>query len=399
MIKGIRAQLFFGFGGLVLVISLFYFRLTFLFVEVTQDIIGDIVIAKELENYAPKQLVAQSLSVLTSQDVLVIDDTSLSLLEQFEPSVHNETLYRVNIGNHKGYATKIPTQSGDFWLLVNIEKRIPLFAFSSVFGVFLGSISTGVIILSVLSTWFIASKLSLPIRNLTQDVVQQRRDRACDMKEASRSDEIGQLAKAFEDTYGELQQAWRREHDFASDVSHELRTPVALIRNTLDLNSSDKLKTEDRQLLEQATTTLQATIEVLLALARKENLVFDSIRLLPILERVALSVHLAHPEQPFDIELDIESETMVYGNHNLISLLCQNLINNGFYHGNGRKMRVYHLDGKVVFENPFGTEKSGTYQGLGHGQYLVTRMAHVMEWRILVEHDETFYRVLVSSFN
>lgn len=395
MIRGIRAQLFFGFGGLVLVISLFYSRLIFLFVDVTQDLVGSLVVNKELENYTTNSPHVERLSAFLGQPVTVVDDASISAMSSMEPSVHDESLYRVSFEQSAGYAAQIPATDGSLWLLVNIDLVTPLSSFFPVFGVFLGSISAAIIILSVLSTWFIASKLSMPIRNLTDAVAQQERDQDCVMTEASRRDEIGQLATAFEDTYGELQQAWRREHDFASDVSHELRTPVALIKNTLELNNSDKLSKEDRQLLEQSSTTLQSTIEVLLALARKENLVFDRIRLLPILERVALSVHHAHPEQAFELDINIDSETLVSGNSNLTSLLCQNLINNGFYHGNGRQMKVYQERNKIVFENPVGGQKSTAYQGLGHGQYLVTRMANVMGWKIWIEHNKSHYRVTV----
>jgi len=396
-VSGIRAQLFFGFGGLVLVISLFYSRLTFLFIDVTQDILGGYVVGVELTHLKVSQPSDEIIKYFESAGRVIVHDAFISSLDSLEPSIHDETLYRLSINGAQGYASRIP-ETSDLWLLINLEKTASLSAFSSVFNVFLFSISISVIILSILSTWFIASKLSLPIRSLTNAVATQRREVSCVMDETSRNDEIGQLAKAFEDTYGELQHSWQREHDFASDVSHELRTPVALIRNTLELNKSNKLIPEERQLIEQSTTTLQSTIEVLLALARKENLIFDTIRLLPILERVALSIHHMHPEQIFDVTFDIPVNMEVHGNANLISLLCQNLLNNGFYHGDGKQMMVYQREDKLIFENPLDDDKSSIYQGLGHGQYLVTRMANVMGWQISVEHDEKFYRITLSSF-
>lgn len=396
-ISGIRAQLFFGFGGLVLVISLFYSRLTFLFVDVTQDIVGGYVVSRELTHLSPSHVTNNQAEQFTHQQVVVVDGKFLFSQESLTPSVHDESLYKLSINNAVGYAAKIPN-SDDAWLLVNLENTTPLSAFYSVFHVFLFSIFIAVIILSVLSTWFIASKLSHPIRSLTHAVSQQRRDVDCVMYEASRLDEIGQLANAFEETYGELQRSWKREHDFASDVSHELRTPVALIRNTLELNQSTRLKAEERQLIEQSTSTLQSTIEVLLALARKENLIFERIPLLPILERVALAIHHIHPEQVFDVDLHVSADIQVYGNANLISLLCQNLLNNGFYHGDGKNMKVYQRDQSIVFENPLDKHKSSVYQGIGHGQYLVTRMAQVMGWHLTIEYDEDYYRVTLSSF-
>jgi len=51
-IKGIRAQLFFGFGALVVVINLFYFRMTTLFVDVTEGWVSHYILTSEAQNFA-----------------------------------------------------------------------------------------------------------------------------------------------------------------------------------------------------------------------------------------------------------------------------------------------------------------------------------------------------------
>ena len=391
MFKGIRAQLFFGFGALVLVINLFYSRLTYLFVEVTADAVASWAIDRQLPlaEQLPvglKHIKEQEFLILTAQDV-----KQLSTLDQ---APYELNLMRFGYQGTQGYLRSL---SDNEYIVLNGQSLFPLSRFSSVFGVFVSSIAAAVILLAIMSTWFIASRLSAPLRRLSHTIAEQQPGTLCRTEQANRQDEIGQLANAFEQTYGELQQAWRREHDFASDVSHELRTPIALIRNTLALNEQGMLDSQDKQLLEQSTNTLQNTVEVLLALARKENLVFSPQALLPLIERNVLALHHAHSAQGFEVNIDIHPDVRVVGNGHLIGLLCQNLINNGFYHSGSNGMRVYQHGINLVFENPVNpASQQQNYQGLGHGQYLVRRIAGVMGWQLAVKSDAQYYRVTVT---
>ena len=60
-------------------------------------------------------------------------------------------------------------------------------------------------------------------------------------------------------------------------------------------------------------------------------------------------------------------------------------------------MRIYVQSAHLVFENPLTELPSRPYyQGLGHGQYLVQRIASVMHWQVSIEQSATHYRVLLS---
>lgn len=396
MKRGIQAQLFFGFGGLILVIGLFYSRLTFLFIDVTKDATAAFVMEQYLA-HLPDHPTLNDGESSSEYHLSVISSDKLMALGTIASSTHDDHLFRFENQTTSGYLWKIDDKTDTTWLLMNTQQVGPLGLFSSIFNVFFYSISAAVIGLTVVSTWFIAKRLSVPIQNLTRSVFEQKPNDEVNISEVHRQDEIGQLAQTFEQTYTDLQQAWKREHDFASDVSHELRTPIALIRNTLALNPTGEIPADDRQLLEQATATLQNTVEVLLTLARKENLVFTSQTFLPHIERAVLAVYQAHDANDFDIQLALDEDLSVVGNENLIALLCQNLINNGFYHGGGHHMRVYTDAQRIVFENPITPNTKHTnYQGLGHGQYLTQRMAHVMGWQIEFEDDEQRYRAIVT---
>lgn len=396
MFKGIRGQLFFGFGALVIVINLFYSRLTFLFVDVTEDLVAGYVLDLERSKLVSNSLDIQSMGELITPP-FTVEPSNNEGEKKFNISAIDETLFRYTQNGESGYAVPFKHNGQAYWLSIASTAVSPLAITSEVFSVFLSSISVGVIILAILATWFLASTLSLPLRRLAISVSSHTPENPISINESTRKDEIGELAKAFEHTYGDLQVAWRREHDFASDISHELRTPIAIIKNILSLTSQDKaLPKEDRLLLEQSTTTLQNTIEVLLALARRENLVFSAVKAIPIFERVLLAFHHEHHESQFTITLNVSDNLTVIGNSNLMTLLFQNLVNNGFYHGGGEGMSIYQEQNQIVFENAVSTHVNENYQGLGHGQYLVSRMADVMGWKLAMQLDGAIYRVTVS---
>ena len=401
MFKGIRAQLFFGFGALVLVVNLFYFRVTTLFVDVTEEVVALYVLEQEassLSQHSPLSASDDStLRQFLTEGVFTVNRDAFFRYQDVSQSLHDERLYTFVYNGRKGYGYALSPEAAasTWWLVLNTQNVGVLSYFSSVFSVFLVSISVAVMLLTVLSTWFVAAKLSAPIITLTNKVGSQQPEKPCRIAESSREDEIGQLALTFERTFQALQHAWRREHNFASDVSHELRTPIALIRNTLVLTEEGVMSEDDKHILSQSTDTLQNTVEVLLALARKENLVFKTWALLPFIERATLALYGSTSTTEFDVQLDISKGIVVKGNDHLITLLLQNLINNGFYHGGAGGMRIYTEAQQVIFENAITTASSQTYQGLGHGQYLVKRIAEVMGWEVLVNSTPTLYRVTV----
>lgn len=54
-----------------------------------------------------------------------------------------------------------------------------------------------------------------------------------------------------------------------------------------------------------------------------------------------------------------------------------------------------HFSQAIVFENAIDNSPSSNYQGLGHGQYLVHRIAQVMEWRVDIKSTAKTYAVTV----
>src|SRR5216110_623404 len=65
-----------------------------------------------------------------------------------------------------------------------------------------------------------------------------------DLGHPDRSDELGQLATAFNGLVARLRAALQTQRQFMADASHELRTPVSVIRTAADVTLSREHREE-----------------------------------------------------------------------------------------------------------------------------------------------------------
>jgi len=66
-----------------------------------------------------------------------------------------------------------------------------------------------------------------------------------DLGQSDRSDELGQLARAFNGLVGRLRNTLQTQRQFMADASHELRTPVSIIQTTADVAMSRGSRQEE----------------------------------------------------------------------------------------------------------------------------------------------------------
>ena len=88
-------------------------------------------------------------------------------------------------------------------------------------------------------------------------------------------DEIGRLAKTFDDMLGRLDEAFTRQRRFVSEAAHELRTPLTIIKGTTDVTlSRPRTSGEYREALEELRGEIDHLVgldEDLLLLARSDS--------------------------------------------------------------------------------------------------------------------------------
>lgn len=93
-------------------------------------------------------------------------------------------------------------------------------------------ISTPIFIgISVILVIFLINKILVPIDKITKtanDFSERDLSRRLDIPETD--DEIGRLAKTFNQMLIKIENSFQRERQFTSDASHELKTPITVIR-------------------------------------------------------------------------------------------------------------------------------------------------------------------------
>jgi two-component system OmpR family sensor kinase len=105
-----------------------------------------------------------------------------------------------------------------------------------------------------------------------------------DLGHPGRTDELGQLASAFNGLVARLRAALQTQRQFMADASHELRTPTAILRSEADLTLSRPHRSEDEYrasvaIMQDATRRLSRIVDDLFLLVRA-----DSGNLVPQLE-------------------------------------------------------------------------------------------------------------------
>lgn len=130
------------------------------------------------------------------------------------------------------------------------------------------------VLLSAVLGWLLARKVIEPVVRLARQV--RHRDQllglAPPLAPDYATDEVGQLAQAFDDTLGRLHQVLTRERLFTSDVSHELRTPLMVMASSCELleenHSLDARARAQVERIARASEEMRDLVQTFLMLAR-----------------------------------------------------------------------------------------------------------------------------------
>jgi two-component system, OmpR family, sensor histidine kinase ChvG len=206
----------------------------------------------------------------------------------------------------------------------------------------LGLIIGFAILLSVLMSLFLARTIARPLRLLAQAARSVRLGRAREVivpRLPSRSDEIGQLARAFSDMNAALQARIDATGNFAADVSHELKNPLASLASAAQSLSAVKdtalqaqliaIITDDVQRLDRLITDISDLSRIDGQLARAT---FERIDIGQLVETLVAARAVRNPEtaQRIAFARPKTGSAMVKGDPTRLSRALENLIDNAF---------------------------------------------------------------------
>jgi signal transduction histidine kinase len=399
--KSIRHQLFAALAGFTVLLCLCYTGLALVIAYVTEDMLVQRLLEREAAAVSQRWRQQGELTP-SGSDLITVYGGYLALpqavREKMLASAPRAEVFTTTGQHYHVLALDLVAagQPRRAYLLADVAPVLVMSRLvPEVGGVVLG-VALALIALALLLAYWLARRLVQPLQRLAQEARQQAPGSAVHFSARDRPDEIGFLARRLETTFAELQAVLQREQAFARDVSHELRTPLTLMHNTLALANAQPLGGQEQAQLQQSTDDMRATIEVLFALARAEQLPGEVVELRGCIEQCLLRLLDDHPWDASLLTLELPERLEVLGNGQLTMLLINNCLANALFHGGPAcRISITFTQGCLSIGNTVPAGQPRRVQGFAHGQNLLLRLAQAMRWDIVFHPGATQYRVAI----
>ena len=206
---------------------------------------------------------------------------------------------------------------------------------------------------------FLAARALSPIDDITrtaQLISAQELGRRLDLDLPE--DEVGRLARTFDEMIQRLDDAFARQRQFTADASHELRTPLTVIKGQIDVSLQRERTTGDyRQVLEQVNAEVDRMISLtgrLLTLARADAgqipLDLEEVSISEIVAPVMEQLTPKAIDGGVDLRMEAGESVTVRADHDLLLQAMLNLLDNAIQHTSpGGQVTVgwTHRNGRV----------------------------------------------------
>jgi len=227
------------------------------------------------------------------------------------------------------------------------------------------------------------------------------------------SEEIRELAQAFNQMTERLEASFQQIRDFSDNVSHELRIPLSILRGQAELSLRRvRSEAEYRRVLEsnlEEIHGMEKIVERLLFLSRADRgeiiLNLEHVDLHGLIAGVADQLKVAAQEKPVRLAVDATGPATVIGDQVLLRELVLNLVQNAITYtpaGGGVTLALERQNGRValsvadtgcgipaeeipkIFERFYKVDRARASQGSGLGLSLCRWIADAHQGRIMV---------------
>ena len=196
------------------------------------------------------------------------------------------------------------------------------------------------IIVSAAISYFLARTIARPVRQLRSSataIAAGKLDTRVASSVANRRDEIGLLAKDFDQMANELQRASQRQTELTRNISHELRSPLARLRVALELARRKSGDLPELDKIDEETERLDELIGQILEFSKldAENHEQQSrLNLVDIIHAIVDDVRFEYGE---DVEVSLTcrtgNELFVTGYESALRGCFENVLRNAARHG------------------------------------------------------------------
>lgn len=192
-----------------------------------------------------------------------------------------------------------------------------------------------------LLVWWLVGRTLRPVaelRSAAADISGSNLQRR--VPEPGTSDEIGRLARTFNNMLDRLEDSARRQREFVADASHELRSPLTRVRTELEVDlhhpETADLTATHRSVL-QEVETLQLLVEDLLTLARFDESDFATSETIDVANIGRDIAERVSAPKPVHVEMLIDTLPIwVAGVEREIGRVLLNLLENAIGHASAR---------------------------------------------------------------
>lgn len=197
----------------------------------------------------------------------------------------------------------------------------------------------GATIVSIIVGVLLSRNLSAPLSKVADAARSIGQRNLSQRVEVRGSQEIREVAKAFNEMASDLQQAEALRQNLLADVAHELRTPITVIQGNLQAILDDVYELDKAEIAHLYDQTRQLTLLVddlrELAQAEAKQLPMDLI-IVDLAELVSDAAAIYEPiAESTQIKLEIkipEGVPSIQGDRARLMQCLQNLLNNAFRH-------------------------------------------------------------------
>ncbi|HEC12096.1 MAG TPA: HAMP domain-containing histidine kinase [Acidiferrobacteraceae bacterium] len=275
------------------------------------------------------------------------------------------------------------------------------------FKIFLG---IGVWVMTFLSAvlgFWLARRVILPVKELAASVANlQPEDCSRPLADDFLRDEVGILARKFDDYRQRLGAFIEREQTFTADVSHELRTPLAVIEGATEILLGDPGLGDTRrsrvERIARAAREMSELVTTLLLLAREDkgDVSKSGCAVAELLQQVLEGHQHLLRHKSVEVKLDIQAQTTLSVECTLLRVVLANLIRNAFYYTEQGQVSIcLDEEGISIKDTGIGIPKkniqrifdrhyTGPAGSEGIGLSLVKRICRCCGWNIEIASHE-----------
>jgi heavy metal sensor kinase len=175
-----------------------------------------------------------------------------------------------------------------------------------------------------------------PIRQMAQRAEQITTEHLHARLDVESNDELGHLARVFNQMLSRIEQSFEQLRRFTADASHELRTPLASIRSVGEVGLQKDARPEEYRdtigsMLEEITR-MTSLVDSLLALSRADaGLTLMKVEVFPIaaiVEEAASLLDVLIEEKGLKFDIETDKSALVRGDRLILRQAAVNVLHN-----------------------------------------------------------------------